>query len=53
MAQIGAHSEIWIHLSELESAERVRSGVQRSGERRSSWIILEMYLHGLGNSYES
>ena len=44
------HGEIWIHTSELDSAERGRSGVLRSGERRSSWTILETYLHGSGKA---
>ena len=30
----------WIHTSELDSAERGISGVQRSGEKRSSWTML-------------
>ena len=37
--------EIWIHSSEVDSPERWRSGVLRSGERRSSWAILEIRIH--------
>ena len=33
VAQIGNHTEIWIHTSELDSPQRWRSGVLRSGER--------------------
>ena len=44
VAQIGYHTEIWIDASELDSTERWRSGVLRSGERRSSWTILEIYV---------
>ena len=47
------HSEIWIHTSELESAERRRSGVPRSGEGRSSWTSIEIYLHASGNLKDS
>ena len=36
LTQIGkSHCEIWIDASELDSIERWRSGVLRSGERRS------------------
>ena len=44
------HSEIWIHTSEFDSAERGRVVVLRNGERRSRWTILEIHQHGLGNS---
>ena len=47
-----SHCEIWIHSSELDSPERWRSGVLRSGERRSNWTILEIHIHGSGNSNE-
>ena len=47
-----SHSEIWIHSSELDSPERWRSGVLRSGERRSSWTIPEINVPRSGNSNE-
>ena len=37
------HCEIWIGASELDSIERWRGGVLRSGERRSSWTIPEIF----------
>ena len=46
------HCEIWIDASELDSIERWRSGVLRSGERRSSWTIIEIYIPRSGNSNE-
>ena len=52
VALIGNHIEIWIHSSELDSPERCRSGVLRSGERRSSSTVLEIRNHGSGNSNE-
>ena len=39
--QIGIHTEIWIHASELDSLGRWRGEVLRSGECRSSWTILK------------
>ena len=51
-ADCKSHSEIWIHASELDSAERWRSGVLCSDERRPSWT-LKIYVHGSGNSNES
>ena len=42
VAEIGNHTEIWINASELDSIERWRGGVLRSGERRSSWTIPEI-----------
>ena len=48
-AQIGNHTEIWIDASELDSIERWRSGVLRSGERRSSWTILDAPRSGNSN----
>ena len=36
------YSEICIHTSEVDSAERGRSEVLRSGERRSCWTIFEI-----------
>ena len=44
VAQIGNHTEIWIDALELDSTERWRSGVLRSGERKSSWTVLEIYV---------
>ena len=52
VAQIGNHTEIWIDATELDSLERCRGGVLRSGERRSSWISSEICLPGFGNAYE-
>ena len=44
VAQIGEpYSEIWIRTSELDSPERGRRSVLRSGERMSSWDIHEIY----------
>ena len=36
------NSEIWIHTSGIDSAERGRSGILCSGERMSSWTVLEI-----------
>ena len=44
VAQIGNHTEIWIDASELDSIERWRGGVLRSGERRSSWTVPEIFV---------
>ena len=52
VAQIGNHTEIWINASELDSSERWRSGVLRSSERRSSWIIPKIFVPRSGNSNE-
>ena len=47
------HTEISVNASELDSIKRWRSGVSRSGERRSSWTIFEMYVPRSGDSNES
>ena len=41
-----------MNASELDSIERWRSGVLRSGERKSSWTILEISVPRSGNSNE-
>ena len=55
VAQIGNHTvKIWINASELDSIKRWRSGVLRSGERRSSWTIPEIHVPaGSGNFNEN
>ena len=53
VAQIGnSHCVLRINASQLDSIERWRSGVLRSGERRSSWTIPEIYVPRSGNSNE-
>ena len=42
--QSGKHTEIWINASELDSIERWRGGVLRSGDKRSSWTFPEIYV---------
>ena len=46
------HSAILIHTSSL-TALSGRSGVLRSGERRSSWIILKIHLRESENPFDS
>ena len=41
--------KIRIRTSELDSAERGRSGVLPIGEMKSSRTILEIHVHGSGN----
>ena len=51
VAQIGDHTvKSWSTLQSFDSPERRRSGVLRSGEKRSSWTILGIRSHGSGNS---
>ena len=55
LAQIGnqPHCEIWIDASEPDSIERWRTGVLRSGKRRSRWTIPEIYVPRSGNSNDN
>ena len=50
--RIGNHMVKSGSTSELDSPERWRSGVLRSGERRSSWTIFEIHKYGSGNFNE-
>ena len=50
VAHIG--NEIWINASELDSIKSWRSGILRSGERRSSWTSPEIHIPGSGSSDE-
>ena len=52
VAQIGNHT-VKSGFNELDSIKRWRSGVLRSGERRSSWTVPEIYVPGSGNSNEN